>query len=262
MPSARRWEGSRAFRPGRSDRVAKSNAEEAREMFRRKEKPNGDPAIPERAGYTKYYEHDGLLRAYANRSMLMAGLFGVIALVSLGFAIYVRLQPATVIRVSADGEATVITGRNASTAAKTGSSLLSVLSAMPAGEAAPTDIEGRAVVRKFLESYMRYTPTSVDKNLADALNMMTANLRMYSLNLLRDQDLIGKIREEQITSSFKIRSIEPLPGQPWTYQAFGVKEVHRVRNKSEFTDRIVGKYHVRLIQERRTERVPSGLLVA
>ena len=194
--------------------------------------------------------------------MLMAGLFGVIALVSLGFAIYVRLQPATVIRVSADGEATVVTGRNASTAPKTGSSLLSVLAATPAGEAAPTDIEGRAVVRKFLESYMRYTPTSVDKNLADALNMMTANLRMYSLNLLRDQDLIGKIKEEQITSSFKIRSIEPVPGQPWTFQAFGVKEVHRVRNKSEFTDRIVGKYHVRLIQERRTERVPSGLLVA
>ena len=140
------------------------------------------------------------------------------------------------------------------------SRFLSFLAA-PTGERA-ADIEGRAVVRKFLESYMRYTPTSVDKNLADALNMMTANLRMYSLNLLRDQDLIGKINEEQITSSFKIRSIEPLPGQPWTYQAFGVKEVHRVRNKSEFTDRIVGKYQVRLIQDRRTERVPSGLLVA
>ncbi len=41
-----------------------------------------------------------------------------------------------------------------------------------------------------------------------------------------------------------------------------MKEVHRVRNKSEFTDRIVGKYYVRLIQDRRTERVPSGLLVA
>jgi hypothetical protein len=192
---------------------------------------------------------------------LMAGLFGVIALVSLGFAIYVRLQPATVIRVSADGEATVVGGRpTGSVPALTRAGLLSFLAAST--EAAPADIEGRAVIRKFLESYMRYTPTSVDKNLADALNMMTANLRMYSLNLLRDQDLIGKINEEQITSSFKIRSIEPLPGQPWTYQAFGVKEVHRVRNKSEFTDRIVGKYYVRLIQDRRTERVPSGLLVA
>jgi hypothetical protein len=193
--------------------------------------------------------------------MLMAGLFGVIALVSLGFAIYVRLQPATVIRVSADGEATVVGGRpTGPVPALTRAGLLSFLAAST--EAAPADIEGRAVIRKFLESYMRYTPTSVDKNLADALNMMTANLRMYSLNLLRDQDLIGKINEEQITSSFKIRSIEPLPGQPWTYQTFGVKEVHRVRNKSEFTDRIVGKYYVRLIQDRRTERVPSGLLVA
>jgi hypothetical protein len=231
-------------------------------MFLRRKKDGLNKPVPERARYTKYYEHDGHLRAYANRSMLMAGLFGVIALVSLGFAIYVRLQPPTIIRVSADGEATVVGGRPSSETARARSGFLSVLAAAPTGEAAPTDIEGRAVVRKFLESYMRYTPTSVDKNLADALNMMTANLRMHSLNLLRDQDLVGKIKEEQITSSFKIRSIEPVPGQPWTFQAFGVKEVHRVRNKSEFTDRIVGKYHVRLIQDRRTERVPSGLLVA
>src|ERR1035437_2608297 len=80
-------------------------------MFKLKEKPDGAPAIPEKVRYTKYYEHDGQLRAYANRSMLMAGLFGVIALGSLSFAIYVRLQPATVIRVSADGEATVVGGR-------------------------------------------------------------------------------------------------------------------------------------------------------
>jgi hypothetical protein len=230
-------------------------------MFKRRKNVETSQSVPEKARYTKYYEHDGQLRAYANRSMLMAGLFGVIALVSLGFAIYVRLQPATVIRLSADGEATVVGGRpTGSVPALTRAGLLSFLAAST--EAAPADIEGRAVIRKFLESYMRYTPTSVDKNLADALNMMTANLRMYSLNLLRDQDLIGKINEEQITSSFKIRSIEPLPGQPWAYQAFGVKEVHRVRNKSEVTDRIVGKYYVRLIQDRRTERVPSGLLVA
>ena len=53
-----------------------------------------------------------------------------------------------------------------------------------------------------------------------------------------------------------------MPGQAWTYQAFGAKEVHRIRSKNEFTDRIVGKYQVRLIQDRRSERVPSGLLVA
>ena len=121
-------------------------------MFRRKEKPNVDPPVPEKARYTKYYEHDGQLRAYANRSMLMAGIFGVIALVSLGFAIYVRVQPVTVIRVSADGEATVVGGRLAGSApALTRAALLSVL-AGSVGGAAPTDIEGRAAVRKFLES--------------------------------------------------------------------------------------------------------------
>ena len=209
-------------------------------MFRRKERLNGDPLF-RKERVTQYYEHDGLLRAYANRSMLMAGLFGVIALVSLGFAIYVRLQPATVIRVSADGEATVVGGRPASTAPKTGSSLPSVLAATPGARERRPTLKAAPWSGSSSESYMRYTPTSVDKNLADALNMMTANLRMYSLNLLRDQDLIGKIKEEQITSPFKIRSIEPVPGQPWTFQAFGVKEVHRVRNKSEFTDRIVAQ---------------------
>src|SRR5258708_30932671 len=191
-------------------------------MFKLKDKPSGDAAVPERVRYTKYYEHDGQLRAYGNRSMLMAGLCGVIALVSLSFAIYVRLQPPTVIRVSADGEATVVGGRPAGApSAVTRAGLLSFLAA-PAGEAAPTDIEGRSVVSRFLESYTRYTPTSVDKNLADALDIMTANLRMYSLNLLRDQDLIGKINEEQITSSFKIRSIDPLPAHPWTYQSLAL----------------------------------------
>src|SRR5215472_13166146 len=230
-------------------------------MFSFKKRNVASPeAVSEKVGYTRYYEHDGQLRAYANRSMLMAGLFGVIAFISLLFAIYVRLQPPTVIRVSADGEATVVGGRRAAGSITAG--IIKALAASQAGEVAPTDIEGRAVVRKFLESYLRYTPTSVDKNFADALNMMTQNFRAYCLNQLRDRDLIGKIKAEQITSSFKIRSIEPVPGQAWTYQAFGVKEVHRVRNKSEQTDRIVSKYHVRLIQEHRSERVPSGLLVA
>ncbi|MGH9434436.1 MAG: VirB8/TrbF family protein, partial [Terriglobia bacterium] len=68
------------------------------------------PANPERLAYTKYYEHDGLLRAYANRAWLVAVIFGVIALGSFAFAVYVRLQPPTVIRVDKDGNATVVGG--------------------------------------------------------------------------------------------------------------------------------------------------------
>ena len=57
--------------------------------------------MPEKTRYTRYYEHDGMLRAYANRSMVLAMVFGAIALSSLAFAVYVRLQPPTVIRVTA-----------------------------------------------------------------------------------------------------------------------------------------------------------------
>ena len=205
--------------------------------------------------YTKYYEHDGMLRAYANRSMLLAIIFGVIALTSLAFAIYVRLQPPTVIRVDKDGNAAVVG------AARRGPSRVFAFSPEAAAEAAPTDLEGRAVVKHFLERYLSYTPDSVDRNLSEALNLMTQNLRTYTLNQLRDSDTVGKITEDHIISNFEIRSIEQVKTAPWTYLAFGVKEVHQVRKGTEVTDRIVGRYTVRLVEDRRTDDNPSGLLV-
>src|SRR5688500_1992624 len=137
-------------------------------MFRRKQKDSDERIAPERIAYTKYYEQDGMLRAYANRSMVLAMLFGAIALTAVVFAMYVRMQPPTVIRVDSKGEATVISGA----ATRPATSLAGLLAASAhAPELAPSDIEGRAVVRRFLVAYLTYTPTSVDRQLADALNM-------------------------------------------------------------------------------------------
>ena len=124
------------------------------------------------------------------------------------------------------------------------------------------DIEGRAVTRKFLETYLSYTPTTVESNWADALNMMTGNLRAFTLNQFRDDDIVSKVHDDTITSAFRLRSIEPVKGQPWTYVAFGIKEVHRIHRNIESTDRLVTQYNVRLLQTDRSERVPNGLLVA
>ena len=120
--------------------------------------------IPELARFTRYYEHDGMLRAYANRTMFLALLFGVIALGSLGFAIYVRIQPPTVIRVNEEGEATVVGGgisRDHATSKL--AMVLSQQASAPGSDAGavssnttPTDIEGKAVVRRFLEHYLAY----------------------------------------------------------------------------------------------------------
>jgi type IV secretory pathway TrbF-like protein len=214
--------------------------------------------LPERLQYTKYYEHDGMLRAYANRAMVLAMCFAVTAMAALGFAIYVRVQPPTVVRVDAEGHAAAI----GAPAEGPKASPLAALAVSAAGDPAPTELEAKAVVRRFLENYLAYTPATVEQNFATALNMMTGNLRTYSLGKLRDEDTVGKIKDDRITSLLRIRTIEPMKNAPWTYVVFGVKEIHRVRQRVESTDRIVARYNVRLVEDRRSESNPSGLLVA
>ena len=217
------------------------------------------------ASLTKYYEHDGMLRAYANRAMFLAVLFAVIAIGSLGFAIYVRLQPPTIIRIDQDGEANVVGARTGVDSVTKLEGILSTQASTTvpaANSAAPTDLEARAVLRRFLQHYLSYTPDSVTRNFAESLNMMTINLRKLTMDKLRDADTIGKIQQDQIISDFRIRSIEQSKNAPWTYVVFGVKEVHKMKNGSETTERIVGQYNLRLVQERRTELNASGLLVA
>lgn len=221
--------------------------------------------IPEIARYTRYYEHDGMLRAYANRAMFLAILFAIIAFSSLGFAIYVRVQPPTVIRVDKDGNAVVVGEVRKNPVSQLELALAAQAASPDANSSdgvAPTDLEGKAVVRRFLEHYLSYTPDSAPRNLAESLNMMTTNLRTFTMNKLRDDDTIGKIHQDHIISDFRIRSIERTKSGPWDYVVFGVKEVHKVKDAAEITDRIVGQYNVRLVEQQRNEFNPSGLLVA
>jgi hypothetical protein len=213
-------------------------------------------SAPEKLRYTRYYEHDGMLRAYANRAMVLAMVFGVIALSSFAFAVYVRLQPPTVIRVDSGGEATVVGG---TPVAGHGRGLTFLTSATESG---PTEVEAKAVVRRFLDHYLNYTPATVDRQMADALNMMTGNFKALALARLREDDTLNKIQDDHIVTNFTIRTITAVQDSPLTYTAFGVKEIHRLKNKQETTDQIVGRYNVRLAVDRRTEYNPSGLLVA
>jgi hypothetical protein len=213
--------------------------------------------MPEKIRYTRYYEHDGMLRAYANRSMVLAMVFAAIALSSFAFAVYVRLQPPTVIRVDSQGDATIVAG----TPVPGHSRGLNFVASTTA-EAAPTEVEAKAVVRRFLDRYLNYTPGTVERQMADALNMMTGNFKALVLSRLRDEDTVNKIQDDHIVTNFTIRTITMVQGSPLTFTAFGVKEIHRLKNKQETTDQIVGRYSVRLAIDRRTEYNPSGLLVA
>jgi hypothetical protein len=108
-------------------------------MWLKKKNPSKETDAPEKLRHSRYYEHDGILRAYANRAMVLAFLCVPTTMLALAFAVYVRLQPPTVIRVDENGMATIL-GINkpaVSVTQGTGSE--------------PTEFEKRAFVHLFLE---------------------------------------------------------------------------------------------------------------
>ena len=199
--------------------------------------------------YSRYYEHDGALRAYANRAMILAFLCVPTTLLALAFAVYVRLQPPTVIRVDNNGQATVV-GKTQPVPSVTQG---------PGSE--PTEFEKRAFVRLFLERYLNFSPTNVSRNWSDRLNMMSANLRRTAFSGMQKENLIGKIEDDQTSSEFQLRSLEVSKEDPLTYTAFGVKEVHHIHEHNETIDKVVSEFRVRLAVEKRSEQNPSGLLI-
>ena len=215
----------------------------------KEEKIADGTAAPERLRYSRYYEHDGALRAYANRAMVLAFLCIPTALLALAFAVYVRLQPPTVIRVDENGQATVV------------GKLKPVVSVTQGAGSEPSEFEKRAFVRMFLERYLNFSSANVSRNWADSLNMMSANLRRTAFSGMQKDNLIGKIEDDQTSSEFQLRSLEISKEDALTYTAFGVKEVHHIHEHNETIDKVVSEFHIRLAVEKRSEQNPSGLLI-
>jgi len=218
-------------------------------MWLKSKTPSKESDVPEKLRYSRYYEHDGALRAYANRAMVLAFLCVPVTLLSLAFAVCVRLQPPTVIRIDENGQAAVLGVKKPTISVTQG----------PGSE--PTEFEKRAFVRLFLERYLNFSPTNVSRNWADSLNMMTANLRRIVYAGMQKDDFIGKIEDDQTTSEFQLRSLEASEDDPLMYTAFGVKAVHHIHEHNETIDKVVSEFRARLLVERRSEENPSGLLI-
>jgi len=210
-------------------------------MWLKRKNSSKEADAPEKLRYSRYYEHDGILRAYANRAMVLAFLCVPTTMLAVAFAVYIRVNEnglATVLGVTKPG--------------------ISVTQG-PGSE--PSEFEKRAFVRLFLERYLNFSPTNVSRNWADSLNMMTANLRRTAYAGMQKDDFIGKIEDDQTTSEFQLRSLEAAKDDPLTYTAFGVKEVHHIHEHNETIDKVVSEFRVRLLVERRSEENPCGLLI-
>ncbi len=206
----------------------------------------------------KFYEMDGALRAYSNRAIVVAGLSGAVALIAVTALFFVRMEPPTVIRVNAAGEAQVVSSYGSGTHHRL---LPTVLAANNSGSA-PDEYEKQAFVQQFLGHYLNYDPHTLAQNWADAMNMMTINLRRAALTTLEKDNTVGKLEEEQAISNFKFAHLERDKDDPFTYTAFGVRTVHRINNEHEVIDQLVEEYHIRLANLERSVDNPDGLLVA
>jgi hypothetical protein len=214
-------------------------------------KPKASTDVPEKVRYSRYYEHDGALRAYANRAMVLAFVSAAIAFLAVAFAAYVRIQPPTVIRVDSNGDAATV-----------GTAVPRIAISQGAADAEPTELEKWGFAKSFLDRYLTFSSTNVSSNWAAALNMMTANLRHTAYGKMQAENLIGKIQNDQTRSEFHLRRLEPAKESPLTYTAFGVKEIHHLHeDHSESTEKIISEFHLRLAVEKRSKENPSGLLV-
>jgi hypothetical protein len=224
-------------------------------MFTKKAKTSSEQVVPERVTYTKWYEHDGALRAYANRAMVLACAMTALAFLGVGFGIYVRLQPPTIIRIAPDGESTVISGRPLFHRAAP-----AVLADLKTS-AEPLAYEKEAFIRQFIEHYLSYDAHTVPTQWAAAVNMMTDNLRRSAVRVMQKENSVGKIEDGQVRSLFHLRGIEVAKYDPMTFTVYGVREIHRMDEGRELVERTVNQYRIRLADQGRSVDNPSGLLI-
>src|ERR1700744_6294277 len=116
-------------------------------------------SVTESAMRTPYWVVDGVSTAERNRNWVVAALSLIVALVAIGFAIVVRVQPPTVIELPPNGEPRVL--------------------GVPAkGEPANASVPGtdpflnQVFVTRFLEGYLNYAPGTVEERWRTSLNMM------------------------------------------------------------------------------------------
>ena len=94
--------------------------------------------------------------------------------------------------------------------------------------AAPDEYEKAGLHKEFSGSLSDYDPHTLSQNWADAMNQMTTNLRRSALAAMEKNDTVGKLEEEQGSSTFKLSHIEESKDEPLTYTAFGVRTVRSI----------------------------------
>jgi type IV secretory pathway TrbF-like protein len=209
----------------------------------------------ERRYHLRYYDRDALIITHANRNFVLALGSIAMALLALGYAMYIGRQPATVIKVTEQGEAVVLSPT--SSPGPTGN----VRMAATEEDRLADDLERMAFIRQFLLDFEHTDPDTAEKQIANAINMMTENLKVKTLDQLRQRNVVGNIKKKRTVSKLTIKTIEQPSEDKFQYLIIANKRLHYFEAEKEIDSAMVMKYTIRLVPEQRTVFNPHGLRI-
>jgi hypothetical protein len=140
--------------------------------------------------------------------------------------------------------------------------------------AAPTDAEVRFVAKQFLGRHAALNSLTIESDLAEAWNLMTAELRAEHERMLANyerehqKEFVAFVKEQGIQMVLDWKNdktrITDHNGKAWTVRLVGTARtwpLSRVGDPAAFTEREIEAL-VTLVRCPRTEKTPNGLLVA
>lgn len=177
-----------------------------------------------------------------------------LALAAGAYALLVALYRPLAFHVDATGEATFV-GRLRE-------------------QTAPSTAEVRYLAKEFLQRYIAFNSLTVERDLADAWNLMTGELRSQQEKTLTDyehehhEELVSVIKKQGIQTVLdfdqKRTEVAEHNGKAWTVRLRGTARtwpLNRVGEDAAFSERQFESF-VTLVRCARTEKTPNGLLVA
>lgn len=191
---------------------------------------------------------------FLRRLAIAASLWAFLALAGAAYALQLALFEPLAFQVQADGEATFM-GRIRE-------------------RAAPTEAEVRFLAKAFLARYTAMNSLTIESDLAEAWNWMTAELRGQHERMLTDyerehhQEFVAFVKEQQIQMVLDWKHdktrVTNHSDKAWTVHLLGTARtwpLSRVGDAAAFNEREMEAL-VTLVRCPRTEQTPNGLLVA
>jgi hypothetical protein len=208
-----------------------------------------DPKLPRHVEIWGHIEDNN---RFFRRLAAACTAWAFVALALACYALLVALYRPLAFHVDSEGEATFV-GRLSE-------------------QLAPSPAEVRYVARQFLRRYIGFNSLTIERDLADAWNLMTTELRGEQLETLKQyqkehgEELVAVIKKQQIQTVVDPKRIEVTDhnGKAWTVRLRGSARtwpLNRVGEDAAFSEREFESY-VTLVHCPRTELTPNALLVA